>query len=222
MSHFDADALVAEKVAAASRAGQLSRRTLLTHGSALGAGLAAFGALQHSVAAVASNKLRAANILAQSGELAAEQVVRLPEGEPVRFDPGVTSGGRGLEMLQNLFEGLVFIDQRDGSLQMGLAESMDVNDEQTEFTFIVRDSVTWSDGTPLNANDFEWSWKRVLDPETKSEYTSALYPLKNAAAIDAGEMDLAELGVKATDEKTLVVTLEGPTPYFPLLAATWT
>ena len=92
-------------------------------------------------------------------------------------------------MIQNLFEGLVFIDQRDGSLQMGVAEKMDVNDEQTEFTFTVRDGVTWSDGTPLNAKDFEWSWKRVLDPETKSEYTSALYPIKNAVAIDKGEMD---------------------------------
>src|SRR5829696_6014312 len=136
MSHFDAEALVAAKIdAAASRTSQLSRRTLLKHGAALTAGVAGFNAFQNSVAAMASNRLRAANILAQSGELAADQVVRLPEGEPVRFDPGVTSGGRGLEMLQNLFEGLVFIDQRDGSLQLGLAESMDVNDEQTEFTF---------------------------------------------------------------------------------------
>jgi oligopeptide transport system substrate-binding protein len=223
MSHFDAEALVATRIdAAASRAGQLSRRTLLKHGAALSAGLAGFSAFQHSVTATASNRLRAANILAQTGELAAEQVVRLPEGEPVVFDPGVTSGGKGLEMIQNLFEGLVFIDQRDGSLQLGIAEKMDVNDEQTEFTFAVRDGVTWSDGTPLNANDFEWSWKRVLDPETKSEYTTALYPIKNAVAIDAGDMDLEELGVKATDERTLVVTLEGPTPYFPLLAATWT
>src|SRR5215207_5917565 len=223
MTHIDAEALIAAKIdAAASRAGQISRRAVLKHGAALGAGLAGFNVFQHSVAAAASNRLRAANFLAQTSELAAEQVARLPEGEPIRFDPGVTSGGRGLEMLQNLFEGLVLIDQRDGSLQMGLAEKMDVNDEQTEFTFAVRDGVTWSDGTPLNANDFEWSWKRVLDPETKSEYTTALYPLKNAAAIDAGDMDLAELGVKATDEKTLVVTLEGPTPYFPLLAATWT
>jgi oligopeptide transport system substrate-binding protein len=222
MSHFDVEALVARIDAAASRSGQLSRRTLLKHGAALSAGLAGFSAFQHAVAATASNRLRAANILAQSGELAAEQVVRLPEGEPIVFDPGVTSGGKGLEMIQNLFEGLVFIDQRDGSLQMGVAESMDVNDEQTEFTFKVRDGVTWSDGTPLNANDFEWSWKRVLDPETKSEYTTALYPIKNAVAIDSGEMDLEELGVKATDEQTLVVTLEGPTPYFPLLAATWT
>src|SRR5688500_8472576 len=103
MSHFDADAPVAAGIATiASRAGQLSRRTVLKHGAALGAGLAGFSVLQHSVAAVATNRLRAANTLAQSGDLAAEQVVRLPEGEPVVFDPGVTSGGKGLEMIQNL------------------------------------------------------------------------------------------------------------------------
>lgn len=199
-----------------------SRRTVLQQGTALGLGLIAFGAIQRNAGATAANQLRTANVLMQDGELAADQFVRLPEGEPTDFDPGVTSGGKGLEMIQNLFEGLVFIDQRDGSLQMGVAEAMDVNEEQTEFTFTVRDGVTWSDGTPLNANDFEWSWKRVLIPETKSEYTTALYPIKNAAAIDAGEMSIDELGVTATDEKTLVVTLEGATPYFPLLAATWT
>jgi hypothetical protein len=92
MAHFDAEAIIAAKIdAAASRAGQLSRRTLLKQGAALSAGLAGFSAFQHSVAATASNRLRAANILAQTGELAAEQVVRLPEGEPIRFDPGVTS-----------------------------------------------------------------------------------------------------------------------------------
>src|SRR5215213_1741910 len=187
MSHFDAEAIIAAKIdAAASRAGQLSRRTLLKHGAVLSAGLAGFSAFQHSVAATASNRLRAANILAQSGELAAEQVVRLPEGEPVRFDPGVSSGGKGLEMLQNLFEGLVYIDQRDGSLQNGLAESFTPNADASEFTFVVRDGLKWSDGTPLTAKDFEYSWKRVLDPITKSEYTSAMYPVKNALAIDQG------------------------------------
>lgn len=199
-----------------------SRRTFLQQGAALGLGLAGLGAIKATAQATAGNQLRAANILLQDEELAADQVVRLPEGEPVRFDPGVTSGGKGLEMIQNLFEGLVYINQQDGSLQMGLAETMDVNDEQTEFTFGLRDGLTWSDGTPLNANDFEWSWKRVLDPATKSEYTTALYPLLNAAKIDAGEAELDTLGVKATDDATLVVTLEGPTPYFPLLAATWT
>src|SRR5215216_2601307 len=223
MSHFDAEALIAKKIdAAASRAGQLSRRSLLKHGAALSAGLAGLSALQHSVAATASNRLRAANVLAQSGELAADQVVRLPEGEPISFDPGVTSGGKGLEMIQNLFEGLVTIDQRDGSLQMGLAENMEANADATEFTFTVRDGLMWSDGTPLNAADFEFSWKRVLDPNTKSEYTSAMYPVKNGQAIDKGEMTFDQLAVTAADDKTLKVTLEGPTPYFPLLAATWT
>lgn len=199
-----------------------SRRSFLKGGAVLGAGLATMTVLQRTTQAAANNRLAAANAYFQDQPLAAEQVVRLPEGEPVRFDPGVTSGGKGLEMTQNLFEGLVTIDQRDGSLQMGLAETMDVNDEQTEFTFTLRDGLVWSDDTPLTAKDFEWSWKRVLNPDTKSEYTSALYPLKNAAAIDDGEAELDTLGVKATDDKTLVVTLEAATPYFPLLAATWT
>lgn len=199
-----------------------SRRSFLKGGAALGAGLATMTVLQRTTLAAASNRLAAANAYYQDKPLAADQVVRLPEGEPVRFDPGVTSGGKGLEMLQNLFEGLVTIDQRDGSLQMGVAEAMDVNDDQTEFTFTLRDGVVWSDDTPLTAKDFEWSWKRVLDPATKSEYTSALYPLKNAAAIDGGDAELDTLGVKATDDKTLVVTLEAATPFFPLLAATWT
>ena len=198
-----------------------SRRSLLKHGAALVFGLAGPSVIAQAGPAAPANQLREANLRRQ-GALAAAQVIRLPEGEPVRFDPGVTRGGRGLEPLQNLFEGLVFIDQRDGSLQMGVAEEMTVNDEQTEFTFTIRDGVTWSDGVPLNARDFEWSWKRVLDPATKSEYTTAMYPLKNAVAIDAGEGDIEVLGVTATDERTLVVTLEGPTPYFPLLAATWT
>jgi oligopeptide transport system substrate-binding protein len=221
MSRRDREALVSADTANVPSSGQLSRRSLLRQGAALGLGVAGLRAIQRTAHAAATNQLRAANLRFQ-GDLAADQVIRLPEHEPVRFDPGVTSGGWGLEMLQNLFEGLVFVDQRDGSLQMGVAEKMDVNDDQTEFTFTIRDGVTWSDGTPLNANDFEWSWKRVLNPETKSEYTSALYPLKNGLKIDQGDAPLDDLGVKATDEKTLVVTLEGPTPYFPLLAATWT
>jgi oligopeptide transport system substrate-binding protein len=206
----------------ASAVAQLSRRTLLKHGTALTAGLAGLGACHRAVQAATSNRLRAANILAQSEALAAEQVIRLPEREPVRFDPGVSPGLHGLEILQNLFEGLVIIDQRDGAIQLAVAESMDVNDEQTEFTFVIRDGVTWSDGTPLNANDFEWSWKRVLDPETKSEYTTALYPIKNAVRIDQGELAPDDLGVTALDDRTLQVTLEGATPYFPILASAWT
>jgi oligopeptide transport system substrate-binding protein len=208
--------------AAATRS--VSRRELIKRATALGAGasvLAGLNAVGVS-AAPATNRLRLMNAALQGEELADEQVVRLPEGEPVRFDPGVTSGGKGLEQLQNLFEGLVYIDQRDGSLQMGLATTMEPNADVTQFTFTLRDGLMWSDGTPLNAHDFEWSWKRVLDPATKSEYLTAMYPLKNGLAITQGKAQLDDLGVKATDDRTLVVTLEAATPYFPLLAATWT
>ena len=96
--------------------------------------------------------------------MADEQVIRLPEGEPVRYDPGVTCGGKGLEMLQNMFEGLVGIDQRSGELELLQAEKMEPNADVTQFTFTLRDGLTWSDGTPITAHDYEYSWKRVLLP----------------------------------------------------------
>jgi ABC-type oligopeptide transport system substrate-binding subunit len=205
-------------MAHSAKAGRRSRRDILKGAAALGVGIAGANSLLSSAAAAQPvNRLRLLNIAMQD-QLATDQTVRLPEGEPVRFDPAVTSGGKGIEQLQNLFEGLVTIDQRDGSVQMGLAEKMSPNADTSEYTFTLRDGLKWSDGTVLNAHDFEWSWKRVLDPTTKSEYTSALYPIKNAAAIDKGSAKLDDLGVKAMDDKTLQVTLEGPTPYFPLLA----
>lgn len=156
------------------------------------------------------------------GDLAAEQIMRLPGGEPVTMDPGVSYGDVELQVLFNIFEGLVGVDMRTGAVVPRAAESFTSNEDDTQFTFIIRQGAMWSDGTALNANDFVYSWQRVLDPDTLSEYTSALYPILNAAAIDAGEMDLTELGVTALDDYTLQVTLEGATPYFPLLATTWT
>jgi oligopeptide transport system substrate-binding protein len=206
------------------RAGRaISRRTLLTRAAATGASAGA--CIRTAViraSAAPANRLRLLNAVLLDETLAKDQVVRLPESEPIYFDPGVSFGFKGLEQLQNLFEGLVYVDQRDGTLQMGLAETMTPNADDTEYAFTLRDGLVWSDGTPLTAHDFEWSWKRVLDPETKSAYTSAMYPVKGAAAIVQGEAPLADLGVVAVDDKTLKVTLEGPTPYFPLLAATWT
>ncbi len=200
----------------------LSRRDLLVGVSTIGAA-AAGAAVETGMAMVTPvNRLRLLNAAFQTEPLAEEQVVRLPESEPIRFDPGVTVGFKGLEQIQNLFEGLVYVDQRDGSLQMGLAEAMEANADTTEYTFTLRTGLLWSDGTPLTAHDFEWSWKRVLDPTTSSEYTTAMYPVKNGQAIDKGEMTFDQLAVTAVDEKTLKVTMEGPTPYFPLLAATWT
>lgn len=157
-----------------------------------------------------------------SGELAAEQVFRLPTQEPTTMDPGVSYGDYELDIFFNIFDGLVAVDQRTGAVVPRVAESFENNADGTEFTFHIRQGVTWSDGTPLNANDFVYSWKRVLDPDTASEYMPALYPIKNAEKIANGELTLDDLGVQAVDDNTLKVTLEGPTPFFPLLATTWT
>lgn len=157
-----------------------------------------------------------------SGELAAEQVMRLPTSEPTTMDPAVSYGDSELAIFFNVFESLTGVDQRTGEVVPRLAESWEPNEDATVFTFKIRQNAAWSDGTPINAHDFVYSWQRVLDPNTASEYMSAIYPIKNGEAIALGEMELTDLGVVALDDYTLEVTLEGPTAYFPLLATTWT
>jgi len=79
----------------------------------------------------------------------------------------------------------------------------------------------WSDGTPLTAKDFEYAWRRVVDPKTASIYTASLASVKNALDVAKGAMPIEQLGAKALDDATFEVTLNEPAPYFPLLAATW-
>ena len=155
------------------------------------------------------------------GTLASEQVLRIPTSEPNDLDPAVSSG-YGLAQFRNLFDGLVWIDPHTNELLPLLADSFEANDDATEYTFTLQEGLTWSDGTPLTAEDFVWSWKRVLEPETRSQYIPALYPIQGAeeAANDPSLID--QLAAEAPDERTVKVTLVGPTPYFPLLASTWT
>ena len=157
-----------------------------------------------------------------SGELAEDQSMRLPTSEPTTMDPGVSYGDSELNIFVNVFEGLTGVDQRTGEVVPRLAESWEANEDATVYTFKVRENAAWSDGTAINAHDFVYSWQRVLDPNTASEYMSAIYPIKNGEAISNGEMEITDLGVVALDDYTLEVTLEGPTAYFPLLASTWT
>lgn len=137
------------------------------------------------------------------------------------MDPGVSYGDDELNIFFNIFDGLTRIDQQTGDVLPAVAESWDVNEDASQFTFHLRQGVTWSDGTPLNANDFVYAWQRVLDPNTLSQYIPAMYPIKNAEAIANGEMDLTTLGVTAVDDYTLQVDLESSTAFFPLLATTW-
>jgi oligopeptide transport system substrate-binding protein len=151
-------------------------------------------------------------------------VLRLPEAAKIvnTMDPGVSSGGAGLEQMQNMFEGLVYVDQVTGDIKPGQAEKWTISPDGITYTFNLRQGLKWSDGQPLKAADFEYSWKRATDPVTKSRYAQVLWPVKGAEALGTGKGTAEGMGVKATDDRTFVVTLERPAPFFMHLVATWT
>ena len=93
-------------------------------------------------------------------------------------------------------------------------ESWTVSGDGKVYTFKLRAGATWSDGSPVTAQDFVFSWQRVVDPATAAEYAYMLAPVVNAEDVTAGKKKPAELGVKAVDDSTFEVTLNAPTPYF--------
>ncbi len=146
-----------------------------------------------------------------------EQVLRYNVGaEPQFFDPRKATGIPEFTMLLNLFDGLMRYNLQ-GQLVPSIAEKYEVSDDGLTWTFHLRDA-KWSNGEPVTAYDFEYSWKSALSPEINSEYAYQLYYLKNGEAYNTGKItDPAQVGVKALDDKTLVATLEAPTPYFSSL-----
>lgn len=102
-----------------------------------------------------------------------------------------------------------------------MAEKWEPNQDGSVWTFHIRKDTKWSNGDPVTAHDFEWSWLRVLDPATKSPYAGFLYDLKNAEPFNKGKEGITRdmVGIKAKDDYTLVATMEGPRSYFPALAA---
>jgi oligopeptide transport system substrate-binding protein len=197
----------------------VNRRQMM-QGMAVAGGAAAFGPAVLSAGAQATPE--ASPVALYDGPLADEQVIRLPGGEPATMDPGASTGQDELAYLFNIYDGLTGVNQQTGEIVGRVAETWEANEDSTEFTFHLKQGATWSDGTALTANDFVYSWRRVLDPNTLSEYVPAMFYLLNGEAIAAGEMELEDLGVEAVDDQTLKVTLAGPLAFFPLVTATWT
>jgi len=138
--------------------------------------------------------------------------------DPQTIDPTLNGASDGGDVINQTFEGLV--REVNGIIYPGIASSWDTSEDGLTVTFHLRAS-NWSDGSPLTANDFVYSWKRGMDPATASEYSWIWEYTNVVGALDAvyegGSLD--DVGVEATDDYTLVVHLINPTPYFVSLMA---
>ncbi|HUK62450.1 MAG TPA: peptide ABC transporter substrate-binding protein, partial [Dongiaceae bacterium] len=143
--------------------------------------------------------------------------------EPESSDPALASGQSDGVVCRMLYEGLTRADPRTLEPLPGQAARWDVSRDGLVYTFHLRPGIRWSDGRPVTAEDFRWSWLRVLNPATGSRYASTLLPIRNAARYNGGELaDSSEVGIRAADDSTLIVTLEHPTAYFLYLVQFYT
>ena len=149
---------------------------------------------------------------------AGEKILSVQVGpDPETIDPALNSAVDGGNMILHSFECLLTVDQ-DGALAPGQAESWKVSEDGLTWTFTLRDGLKWSDGTPLTAQDFVYSWQRVCDPLTAAPYAETVLGMVEGYE-EAIAGDVTKLGVEATDDKTLVVHLANLCPYFGSLAA---
>lgn len=140
--------------------------------------------------------------------------------EPGTLDPHLVDAYNDMRILAALFEGLCAVDETTSRAVPAAAERWEPAPDGLTWTFHLRAGLQWSNGEPLTAGDFVSSWRRALSPQLASPYAYFLFPIKNAEAFNAGKLtDPAALGLAAPDDRTLVITLERPTPYLPLLAA---
>ncbi|UJF17906.1 ABC transporter substrate-binding protein [Vibrio sp. SS-MA-C1-2] len=166
-------------------------------------GLSTFSTLSH-----------AANV-PDNVQLAPQQeLVRGNGMEVASIDPHKAEGMPESHIMRDLFEGLVNQDG-DGNTVAGTAESWQTTDNRT-FTFTLRQDAKWSNGDTVTANDFVYSFQRIVDPNEAAPYAWFVetMTIKNATAVINGEKDKSELGIKAIDEHTLEIQLSEALPYF--------
>jgi oligopeptide transport system substrate-binding protein len=147
-------------------------------------------------------------------ELSPTQVFRKNNGtEPGTLDPHRAEGVPASNVLRDLFEGLVKEDP-SGAYISGAAESWSLSEDAKTYVFKMRENGKWSNGDVVTAEDFVYGLRRSVDPATLSNYSSMLYPIKNARDIVLGKRSSETLGVRANGPTTLIIELEEPTPYF--------
>ncbi|MBL4819501.1 MAG: peptide ABC transporter substrate-binding protein [Gammaproteobacteria bacterium] len=137
-------------------------------------------------------------------------------GEPPQMDHTRQVDSLSGTVQEHVLEGLLTYDYSD-NLVPGVAYRWEMRDDGA--TFWLRDNARWSDGEPVTAHDFVFAWRKLVDPDSGSLYSFVAYPIKNAEAVNNGDLPVESLGVRAVDDATLEVEFERPTPYFEKLMA---
>ena len=157
------------------------------------------------------------------GAQAADQTITVNWGaEPPSLDPGLATDTTSSGILLSIMDPLVSLGE-DLEPVAELAESWETSEDGLTVTFNLRDDGRWTNGDPVTAQDFEWSWKRTISPELAADYAYQFYGIKGAAEYNGCEENCAKLRdavvVKALDDRTLEVTLTTPQPWFVQQAA---
>lgn len=135
--------------------------------------------------------------------------------EPAALDPHLVTGVSEHNILSALLEGLVHPDPKTLEPLPGVAESWEISEDGRIYTFHLRKDALWSNGDPVTAQDFMFSYQRMLSPRLGAEYAAMLYPMVGAEEYNTGKLtDFSHVGVKALDNHTLEITLNEPLPYF--------
>ncbi|WP_215848276.1 peptide ABC transporter substrate-binding protein [Candidatus Pantoea bituminis] len=171
-----------------------------------------------SLASVISPAL-AANVPAGAQLADKQEIVRHIKDEPASLDPVKAVGLPEIQVIRDLFEGLTNQDAH-GKIVPGVAQSWSSSDNKT-WIFTLRNTARWSNGEPVTAHDFVYSWQRLVDPKNSASFAwfAGLSGIENATAITKGEISPDKLGVTALDNQRLKVTLDRPVPWFPSLVA---
>lgn len=151
--------------------------------------------------------------LMTSAALAEVVYTRGNDSDPETLDQHKTSTVSEANVLRDMYEGLVVYDPK-AEVVPGVAERWETSDDGLTYTFTLRADARWSNGDPVTAEDFVFSFRRIMDPQTGAKYANILYPIRNAEKVNKGEAKPEEMGVRAVDERTLEIVLENPTPYF--------
>lgn len=152
--------------------------------------------------------------LAMSSAAHAVTLNMMNGSEPGSIDPQKASGDWENRIIGDYLEGLVAEDAKADAIP-GQADKWEISEDGLTYTFHLRDGIKWTDGQPVLASDFVFAFKRLFDPKTASDYAYLQYPIKGGSEIAEGQTVAdADFGVQAPDDKTVVITLEGPTPFF--------